>query len=105
MKEKLRACDVLNWDYLVSISEPPEGRTKNIGKAIAGFAYDFTSTADEDIRDQMLVDLLRNGTDNISRGSAEEYVKALANALRSDAGLVREFAKQNGVRLLLVQPK
>jgi hypothetical protein len=98
-REKLRACEVLNWDYLVEISGRPEGRTNDLAKALAGFAYDFTSVADEKIRDQMLIDFLKNGTDNVSRDSAEEFVKGVADRLRSDRELLRTFAKENGIRL------
>jgi hypothetical protein len=96
---KLRASEVLNWDYLVKISERSDVKIRNATKAIAAFAYDFTSTADEDRRDRMLADLLKNGTANVSRESAEDYIRFLARYLESEPNLVREFAKENGVRL------
>jgi hypothetical protein len=96
---KLRACDVLNWEHLAKISEKCEHRPKDITEAIRHFAYEFTSTADEDIRDQKLLDFLKNGTDNQSRGTAEAYVASLSQHLKSDYAKVRAFAKENGVRL------
>ena len=102
-KEKLRAVDVLNWDYLVAISEKAEGRIKNLKQAIAGFAYDFTSTANDDIRDQMLLDFLKNGTANVSRKSAEDFVRTLAHHLQSDYELLRKYAKENGIRLQIIR--
>jgi len=47
----------------------------------------------------MLIDFLKNGTDNVSRDSAEEFVKGVADRLRSDRELLRTFAKENGIRL------
>jgi hypothetical protein len=95
----LRASDVLNWDHLVRIAAKPEGRTDTSEKAIAGFAYDFTSTADESVRDQILSDLIQNGTYKQSRETAEEVIKALAGRLQSDRRELRKFAKQIGIRL------
>ena len=96
---KLRASEVLNWDYLVQIGQKPQGRTTSLAMAITGFAYDFTSTTDEDIRDQMLKDFLQNATNGQSRETAEEIVKTLASQLQSDRNALRKFAKEGGVRL------
>jgi hypothetical protein len=95
----LAAADVLNWDYLVRIAEYVEGRVTSPTKALAGFAYAFTSTADEGIQNQMLIDLLRNATDHCSRDAAEEFIERLAILLQSDHKLLRQFARENGVRL------
>ena len=95
-----RACDVLNWEYLVEIGEKPEGGIQNIFvRALREFAYDFTSTADEDVRDQLLVGVLKRATDHESRESAEELMKIIAMHLHSDRNALRKFAKENGVRL------
>ena len=96
----LRACDVLNWGYLVEISEKPDKTTRDRKQAFRGFAYAFTSTADENIRDQMLMEFIRNGTDNQSRKSSEDFLRVLAEEFRSDRNTLRQFAKENGVRLL-----
>jgi hypothetical protein len=98
-KEPIRACDVLNWDYLGEIEEKPVGVAQNLQQAIRGFAYTFRSTADENNRDQMLRDLLKNATDNHSKESAEDVIKALAMHLKCDRKELRRFAKENGVRL------
>jgi hypothetical protein len=100
-EEKLNACDVLNWDYLVEIAVKAEQPAKSLFEALTGFAYDFTSTADEGVRNQMLLDFLHNATDNTSRESATEVIKCLAKQLRSDEKLLKKFAKQSGIRLTL----
>jgi len=97
--QKLDACDVLNWDYLVKIAVKAERPARNLQEALTGFAYDFTSTSDDEIRNDMLKDFLRRATDNTSRTSAEEVIKCLSGHLRSDHQLLRKFAKQCGVRL------
>ncbi len=66
---------------------------------MAGFAYDFTSTADENVRDQLLSDLIQNGTYKQSKETAEEVINVLASDLQSDRKALRKFAKQIGVRL------
>lgn len=97
---KLRACDVLNWDYLVKIAEEKSERdAKTVTEAVRKFAYDFTSTADEDVRDNMLIEWLQNGTYKQSKDTAEEIVARLADSLKTDLGTLRKFAKENGVRL------
>jgi hypothetical protein len=60
--KKLDAIDIVNWDYFVEIAEYPAERPCNADQAVKGFAYDFTSTAKEEVRNQMLVEILRNGT-------------------------------------------
>jgi hypothetical protein len=104
-RQKLRACDVLNWEYLVQISQKSEHKPTDAPNAIANFAYEFTSTADEDIRDKMFLDILNNGTKTKSRGTAEAFVESLAGYLKSDYTKVRAFAKENGVRLAWSLPK
>src|SRR5271170_6259593 len=95
----LRASDVLNWDYLVETGDKSEGVPRDLARGLRAFAYDFTSTASEDIRDQLLTDILKNGTENQSRETAERFIKALATHLRSDRKALRKFARQIGVRL------
>ena len=98
-RRTLNAIDVVNWDYLTEIAEYVEGRVSSPAQALRGFAYAFTSTADESIRNQMLTDLLRNATDHCSREAAEEFIERLAMLLRSDHKLLRQFARESGVRL------
>lgn len=97
--DKLRACDVLNWDYLVKISAPSQGDSSDLSQGWAVFAYDFTSTADESERDTLLANLMKDATANQSKGTAEIVIEALARALRSDLQKLRQFGKENGVRL------
>lgn len=100
-QQELLASDVLNWEHLVAISEKPEGRAENFDMAMRHFAYSFTSTADQDRRDTMLSDMLRNATDHHSKESAEDVVKTLATKLNCDRKELRKFARQCGVRLQL----
>ena len=99
--KKLDACDVLNWDHLVKIATKAEKPAGNLAEALTGFAYDFTSTSSDEIRNEMLGDFLHNATDNTSRASAEEVIKCLSDRLQSDHQLLRKFAKQCGIRLSL----
>ncbi|MGA7640078.1 MAG: hypothetical protein WCB00_24310 [Candidatus Acidiferrales bacterium] len=102
MKElppKLRASDALNWDYLVKIAEQSQEDATNLREGLAAFAYNFTSTADEDSRDVFLTDLLNNATAYQSTDTAEKIVKLLANSLQTDHERLRQFGKENGVRL------
>ncbi|GEM_PF-6058429 len=98
-KPKLDAVDVLNWDYLVEMGEYVEGKAKTPEMALKGFAYAFTSTASEELRNQMLRDILFNATCRGSKDAAEEFVTWLADLLKSDRQLVRQFAKERGINL------
>ena len=100
---KLRACDVLNSDYLVKIAASAQGDSADLSQGWAVFAYDFTSTADEDERDTLLADVMKNATASQSKDMAEEVVARLAVvALRSDHQKLRQFGKENGVRLTTI---
>src|SRR5271157_719644 len=72
---------------------------RNWAKGTRLFAYDFASTADVEKQNRMLFDLLRNATARQSADSAEDVISALASSLNSDKELLREFARQNGIRL------
>jgi len=98
-KKTLDAVDVLNWEYLARIGEIVPDRASDPEMAFRGFAYDFTSTASEEIRNQMLVEILKNATFRTSVEANEEFVAHLANRFRSDQALLRQFAKENGIRL------
>lgn len=102
-QEKLNAIDVVNWDYLVSISEyfDPQEVQKNpsVDDGIKTFAYEFTSTADEEIRNRKLTDVLRNATAVSSVESSERVIKVFAYLLRCDETMLLEFAKQCGIKL------
>ncbi len=96
----IRAVDVLDWEHLCRLAEYVEpSRVKHWEQALKVFAYAFTSTADADRQDAILADLLRNATVHTSIASAEEVVAKLAKDTKSDVVLLREFAKQCGVRL------
>jgi hypothetical protein len=98
-KPKLRACDVLNWDFLVKISAPSAGDSTELRQGWAVFAYDFTSTAEESERDMLLANLMKDATANQSKDTTKKVLEALATALRSDLQKIRQFGKENGVRL------
>ena len=57
------------------------------------------STAEEDERDTLLADVMRDATSYQSTDTAEKVIERLATALRSDHQKLRQFAKENGVRL------
>lgn len=97
---KLNAIDVLNWDYLLEIGEFFEPNHKPTpAEAIRAFAYSFVSTASDEARDAMLTAILQNATRWSSVEANEEYVTWLARVLKSDLALLRNFARQVGVRL------
>jgi hypothetical protein len=96
---KVRASDALNWEYLVEIAAQSDEDAKSLSEGLAAFAYNFTSTADEDSRDAFLTELLSNATAYQSTDTAEKIVDALAKGLRSDRQKLRQFGKENGVRL------
>lgn len=92
------AADVLNWDYLCEIAELVE-KPRNWREGARRFAYRFTSTADIEAQNRMLTDLLINATANQSVDAAEDVVEALADSLGTPHTLLRDYAKQIGVRL------
>jgi hypothetical protein len=98
-KEKLRACDVLNFDYLAKIADKSEEDAEVLDEGLATFAYNFTSTADEGNRDTLLANLMSNATAHQSKDTAEKIVELLARRLQTDHQKLREFGKENGVRL------
>lgn len=99
--DRLSAADVLNWSYLCKISEyiEPRAAGTNIASAIAVFAYSITSTADMDTQDEILADLLTRATYMHCAESAEAVLKTFARLTRSNLELIREFARQVGIRL------
>jgi len=97
--KKLDAIDVVNWDYFVEIAECPTERPRTADEAAKGFAYAFTSTADEEIRNQMLLDILKNGTRTGSVYSCEDFIRNAAGIFHCDSKLLRRFAKEGGIRL------
>jgi hypothetical protein len=96
---KLRASDVLNWDYLVKIANRSQEDAKFLDEGLATFAYNFTSTADDDNRNALPTDLMHNATDQQSKDTAEKIVELLAFRLQTDLQKLRQFGKENGVRL------
>jgi hypothetical protein len=101
-QEKLNACDVLNWKYLLELSgkhDPVMQKKSTLADGLAKLAYDLTQTGNEQIRTKQLSEFLHNLTDNTSVDAAEELLKCLAGLLRCDLGKLRQFSKENGVRL------
>jgi hypothetical protein len=97
---KLHAYDVLNWDYLVELScnyDPDAPRS--LTAALAKLAYDLTQTGDEEIRSLELSEFLHALTDHTSTAAAEEMLACVAMHLRCELKKMREFAKENGVKL------
>ncbi|HKM91409.1 MAG TPA: hypothetical protein VJX29_12415 [Candidatus Acidoferrales bacterium] len=99
-EQKKRAADILDWEHLCRLAEYVEpSRVRRWEQALRVFAYAFTSTADVERQDQLLAELLQNATVHTSIASAEEVVAKLAKDTNSDVVLLREFARQCGVRL------
>ncbi len=98
---KLRACDVLNWEYLVELSVryDPDIARPTLLDALAKLAYDLTQSESEDIRDQQLNEFFHRLTDNTSTDSTEQVLECVARCLRCDPKKVRQFAKEKGVKL------
>lgn len=100
-KPRLDAIDVLNWDYLREIAaEHPElVFTTDIDRALEKFAFAFTEAVDTQDQNEILAQLLENATFGQSKKANEETVECFADILRTDSLLLREFAKQVGIRL------
>ncbi len=98
-KKNLDASDVLNWEYVIKIAVKLDDPPETAEEAMGAFSYDFTSTDDEERRNVMLCDIIKNATDHQSRAAAEEVLVSLSRLLGSDLELLRAFAKQNGVKL------
>jgi hypothetical protein len=98
---RLRACDVLNWEYLVELSAKydPDIARPTLLDALAKLAYDLTQSGSEDIRDQQLDEFLHRLTDNTSTDSTEQMLECMAGYLRCDPRKMRQFAKESGVKL------
>lgn len=99
-KNKQRACDVLNWDCLVELSQYSDpAATRDTTEIIGVFAYTITKTGDEDERDRILTNLLRNSTYGSRPDDNEIFLLFLAGRTKSELEPLRKFAKQVGVRL------
>jgi hypothetical protein len=100
--KKLDAVDVVNWEYFLEIAErlEPGERAANVAEGVRGFAYDFTSVADEEIRNEMLLEILKNGTCLGSIQACEDFIENTAAIFHCDAKLLRRFAKERGIRRL-----
>ena len=100
-KPKLNACDVLNWEYLVQVSAEynPDVVNPTILDALAKLAYELTQSGDEAIRNQQFSEFLHRLTDNTSTDSTETALKLAAARLHCDLKMVRQFAKENGIKL------
>jgi hypothetical protein len=99
--ENIRACDALNWEYLVQIAAEldEENPPKTLKEGLAILAFGLTQTADEDVRDSQLSEFLHTATDHTSTDATEAVLDTLAKHLRCDLKALREFAKQNGIKL------
>lgn len=97
---KIDAADIFDWDRLCQMAAYMElHEVRTFTDALRMFAYAFTSTPRVGDQNAQLADWIRNATHLQSRETAEEVLAALAEQLHGDLGLLREFAKQNGVRL------
>jgi hypothetical protein len=100
-KPTLDALNVLNWDYLCEIAnEHPElVFTTDIHRALERFAYDFTRADSIEDQNEILAQLLENATFGHGAETNEGTVRCFAELLCTERKLLREFAKQEGIRL------
>src|SRR5579859_899334 len=97
---KIDAADIFDWDRLCEMAAYMElNEVRTFMDAVRMFAYAFTSTARVDDQNTLLADWIRNATHLQSRETAEAVLAALAEQAYGDLDLLRDFAKQNGVRL------
>jgi hypothetical protein len=96
----LRACEVLNWDRLVELSQyiDPD-QVRQTTEVFAVSAYAITQTADEDVRDRLLTDILVRAAYGSRPENNQRFLVLLAEKTKSDLELLRRFAKQVGVQL------
>jgi len=66
---------------------------------MAKLAHDLTQTGDEDVRDRQLSEFLHCVTDHTSTDSTEKVLKRLAQSLHCDYEKMRQFAKENGIKV------
>jgi hypothetical protein len=99
-EETIRASDVIgDWDYLVQMADPDAHNAQTLGQALRIVANALVSTANEETRDGILLDPIKNATANQSVETTEEILQTLAVRLRLDHQKLRKFAKQNGIRI------
>jgi hypothetical protein len=101
INRRLDACDVLPWEYLVELSAryDPDIARQTLPDALAKLAYDLTQSGSEEIRTQQLKEFLHALTANTSTDSTEEMLECIAHHLRCDLKKVRQFARENGIKL------
>ena len=96
----INAADIFDWDHLVQIGTYLErNEIRTLEDAIRVFAYAFTSLANVADQDRLLAGWIQRATYLQSRDTPEEILAALADHTHGRLKLLREFAKQNGVRL------
>lgn len=98
MGNAIAAANFLDWMYLCEIATPIED-PQNFREAVFLFAYNFTSAANEEIRNTMLREWLADATYGHSRETNEDVIQAVAYGLRCPLEPLRQFAKENGIRL------
>ena len=96
----IAAVDIFDWRYLVQIGVHLEQEEiENLDQAVQVFAYAFTSLDQTEDQNRLLAEWLQDATYLQSPETAEEIMLALAERTRGNLDLLRQFAKQNGVRL------
>jgi len=100
MPDRLNAVDVLNCEYLREIAyDHGLAYTTDFNRALEIFAHAFIQAGNVADQNTMLTQLLSDSTFGQSTDANEETVAYLANFLRTSPILLREFAKQEGIRL------
>lgn len=101
MAQKLNAIDVLNWEYLCRVADAHSelAYTTDIQRAIEKFAFAFTQATDVDDQNEVLTQLLEDATFGNSAAANDEVLDWFAEFLCTDRRLLREFARQQGIRI------
>jgi len=97
-ENNLDAVDAVNWEYLCKIREkfdPPKSKQE----IFENFAWELTSIPRKEHQTLFLAWWLQNATYLQSAETNEEVIATVASIFNSDLNKLREFAKQQGIRL------
>ncbi len=101
MADKLNAIEVLNWEYMVQIAQSHNHLvyTTDLKRALAKFAFELTQAEETTYQNDILRSLLIRMTYGHSKEKNREVIEDLAEKFCTQAYLLIEFAKQEGIRV------
>jgi hypothetical protein len=98
MADKLNAADVLDMEHLRTIAREHDlAYTTDPRTALQLFAFDVVQAADVEDQNEILGQLLARMTFGHSKETNREVLRYLADKFHTDARLITEFAKQEGI--------